>query len=242
MHPLESLKKCLSNSSTLNTFSVIHTLFGKYSIQSNSKLISFLTMMYCVVVGTILVVLRILQGITGGKVVSLQVSVILCLEFLIHIILYLYDKNKKILSYCSEIKNIYTKLGLPENPLVPKAWKYYMLRAIIFKGAILITLYFIITTHGRYFTLVFVTVSNHMTYDYQMLIFYSLFENIKLLKEKFVKDLKDSVDNGQNRIDIKVIKLHKNLEIHENLVDSFDGFGLHLQISVSNKIKIFWLK
>lgn len=80
------------------------------------------------------------------------------------------------------------------------------------------------------------TVSNNLTYAHRILIMYILNERMKLLKEKSIKDLKESFNMGQNNNAVKITRLHKNLEIYDNLIDAFDGLNLHLQLSVRNEI------
>lgn len=239
MNLIRSLTKCLSKITALNIFLGIHIFFGKYSVNSYSKVTSLLTALYCMLIGAISVVLRLYYKNTFDKI--LHGSSFALPEFLIYIILYLYGRNNKFSLFYSRIKNIDVKMGLPEIPLVTTTWKYFALRAIILRILKAVMYFFLIHSLMPYCFTLFIVISNELTYAHRILILYILNDRMKLLKEKFIKDLKDSLCIGQNGMAIKITKLYDNLQIYDNLLDAFDGPNLHLQVSVSKRIFILFI-
>lgn len=232
MNFLRSLTKYLSETTTLNIFLVIHTLIGKYSINSDSKVISLFTAIYCVLIGVFLVIFRLRSGKIFRNL--FQSSIFNLSEFLLHLVLYLHGKNKKFITFYSDIKNIDAKMDIPETPLVTTSWKYFVLRAIIFSIVKSVIWFHLIRSLVHYYAILFVFISNDITCAHRILIMYILNDRVKLLKEKFIKDLKHSLDIEQNNIAVKITKLNENLQIYDNLIDTFDGLNLHLQLSVRN--------
>lgn len=240
MNFLRSMSKRLSETSMLNIFLLIHTIFGKYSINSDSKVISLLTALYCVFIGVILVHYYLYYG---KSLKSLFRNFIFTLpELLLHIILYLCGKNKKYITFYSEIKNIDARIGMPEIPLSTTLWKYFLLRAITFGFLKIVSVFSLIRSVANYFLNIFVLTSNELTCGHRILIMYILNDRVKLLKEKFIKDLKDSLDIEQNSTAIKITKITENLGIYDKLIDAFDDLNIHLQLSVRNGILFYYNK